>query len=117
MKDLDTRTWIEAARRYVRLRRRYWRSTFGAVALFAVFGTPLFVMDQKLHSTLRGVLGSILGVGFLACWLGGVVSWFELRSFRCPRCGNQFIVSWTNTWPTNCCKHCGLDLRPAAMAI
>jgi hypothetical protein len=35
---------------------------------------------------------------------------FDLRGFRCPRCAKRFAVSWWNSWPTNRCKHCGLDL-------
>ena len=114
---MDTRTWIEAARRYVRLRRRYWLCFLGEVVLVAVFGTPLFVFADQMNSIARDILVSVLVVGFVACSVVTVITWFALVGFRCPRCGNQFMMSWTNSWPTNRCKHCGLDLGPAAMAI
>ena len=118
MAALDTRTWIAAARRYMRLRRRYWFCFVGVFAVCATLGTPLFVFGDDLHPAVRGVLFTVLFVGFLACWLGSIVTWFTLLAFRCPRCGNRFLLSWTaTTWPGSHCKHCRLDLRPAAMAL
>ncbi len=114
--DIDTQTRTEAASRYVRLRRRYWRCFLGGAAFFAIFGTPLLVFGNHMNPIARCVLGSMLGIGSIACWVGGLATWFALVGFRCPQCGKQFVMSWTSSWPTNRCKHCGLDLAPAAMA-
>jgi hypothetical protein len=86
-------------------------------ALVVGFGAPIAVFQHELNLYVRGVLLSLFIVVWCACWLGGVVTWFTLIGFRCPRCGKRFIMSWWSSWPTNWCKHCGLDLGPAAMAI
>jgi len=114
--DLDTKTWIEAARSYVRLRRRYWRCLLGMTALLVVFGAPISAFEHELNPYVRGILLSLFTVAWCACWVGGVVTWFTLIGFRCPRCGKQFIMSWWSSWPGNRCKHCDLDLSPAAIA-
>jgi len=45
----------------VRLRRRYWRCFLGGITLFAVFGTPLFVLGDKMNPMARAILTSRLG--------------------------------------------------------
>ena len=112
MSELDTSEWKDASRRYLRLRRLWWRCWFGGIALFAVLGTPLFVFKQ-MNPLLQGAIGTVLGVGFLGCWVGCVVAWFGLVTLRCPRCGGRVMMSWWSSWPTNRCKHCGLYLGPS----
>jgi len=113
---LDTKTWIDAARSYARLRRRYWRCLLGMPVLLVVFGPPIAAFERELNPCVRGILLSSFIVAWCACWVGGVGTWFALIGFRCPRCGKRFIMSWWSSWPTNRCKHCGLDLGPAAKA-
>jgi hypothetical protein len=113
---LDKRAWIEAARRYSKLRRRYWRSSLGGVAIFVASGVPLIAFGDQMSPPLRGLLFAFVFVSFLACWIASVVTLLALWSFRCPFCGNRFAISWSNSWPTSRCKHCALDLRAAATA-
>src|SRR3712207_6271221 len=88
MSGFETSEWTEASRRYLRLRRLWWRCWFGGVALFALLGTPLFIFKQ-MNPQLQGAIGAVLGVGFLGCWGGCVLAWFGLVSLRCPRCGGR----------------------------
>jgi hypothetical protein len=85
-------------------------------ALLIIVGAPIAVFEHELNPYVRGILLSLFTVAWFACWVGGVATWFALNRFRCPQCGRRFIQSWWNNWPTNRCKHCGLDLGPAAMA-
>ena len=117
MGDLDLNMLADAARRYTGLRRRYWR--FLLVGILIISGAGLFGMFQRefgpLHNPVVGrVLMVCLIAGFLACWTGAVVTWAALMRFRCPRCGKRFTLSWYSSWPTSRCKHCQLDLGPAA---
>jgi hypothetical protein len=116
--DLEAKTWIEAAQSYVRLRRRYWRCFFGMPGLLVllVFGAAISAFEHGLSPSVRGILLSLFIVAWCACWLGSLVTWFTLVGFRCPRCGKRFIMSWWSSWPSDRCKHCGLDLGPTAMA-
>ena len=116
MPHLDSRAWIDSAKRYTRLRRRYWQFLFGFITLFAALGTPLFAFGDRLPPVVRSVLGFTLAAGGFACWAGSLVCWIALINFRCPRCGNPFVLGAGSTWPTNRCKHCRLDFRAAAMA-
>ena len=114
---LDTRAWIAAAKRFVRLRRRFWLSFVGGWLVFGIFGLPLFLLDDGMNGVVRGILSGITFVGGSGCWLGATVAWHHLSTFRCPRCESTFVMSWTShSFPTSRCKHCGLDLRAAAMA-
>ncbi len=125
MGDLDTGTLIEAAQRYRRLRRRYWRCLLGLPAivivgyLFAVlleiFPALSALWDEE-NSILRHALLSLAGVGWCVCLLGGVVTHFRLMAFRCPKCGGLFVWTWWTNWPSDRCRHCGLDLGPAVEA-
>ena len=117
MGDVDADTLSEAARRYTGLRRRYWRFFLGGFALFAVLGTPLLAFDTHLNSVGRALIGVPLGIGFLTCWVGAMLSWSSLTRFRCPRCGKRFIMSWSSSWPTSDCKHCFLRLGPPRAAV
>jgi hypothetical protein len=118
MGDLDASRPAETARRYNGLRWRYWRSFLGFSSLMGVVAL-IFSYKEELGPPLNlisGVLGILLGVGFVVCGrVASDTSW-SLMSFRCPRCGYRFIQSWYGYWPTNRCHHCKLDLGPAAMA-
>ncbi len=116
MKDLDTAMLVEAAGSYLRLRRYYWRFFLGMPALLVVLGTPTFAFEKELNSIVRGIALALIGVGWYACWLGALFTWLRLGRFRCPRCENRFMVTWWIRWPTDCCMHCGLNLRLAALA-
>jgi hypothetical protein len=108
--DVDVNTPADAARRYTNLRRSYWRFFLGGIALFAVLGTLLFAFGPRLNPLIRSILAIPLILGFLTCWVGSIAAWFALVRFRCPRCGGRFILSWSSSWPTATCKHCGLYL-------
>ena len=79
-------------------------------ALLAVLGPPIYVLNNAHNTTIIRILTVVLVVGWLACWVGVLLHWLALVRFRCPRCGNQFTISWWSSWPTNRCKHCDLDL-------
>jgi predicted RNA-binding Zn-ribbon protein involved in translation (DUF1610 family) len=108
--DIDVKTQADAARRYTSLRRRYWRFFLGGLALFAALATPLFAFGERLNPVARSMLAVPLILGFLTCCMGNLVAWSSLMRFRCPRCGERFILSWSSSWPTAACKHCGLHL-------
>ena len=110
MGDIDVKTQADAARRYTSLRRRYWRFFLGGIALFAVLGTPLLAFGSRLKPLVQDMLAVPLVLGFLPCCIGGLVAWSALMRFRCPRCGERFILSSSSSWPTAACKHCGLHL-------
>ena len=114
--DPDAKMWLKEARRYGRLRRRYWRCFLGMPALLVVLGAPTFAFEDKLNPIVRGILLSVFGVGWCACWVGCLTSWFGLIRFRCPRCGKRFVLSRSSSWLTAQCKHCELDLGSIAAA-
>jgi predicted RNA-binding Zn-ribbon protein involved in translation (DUF1610 family) len=110
LKEIDVETLADASRRYIKLRRLYWRSLFCAIVFFAMFVTAT-ALDSQRHPARYGVLTFTLPLGFLVCSLGGVVGSHPLLHFLCPRCGERFIVSWAGSWPSSVCKHCGLKLN------
>ncbi len=77
MDDLDVKTWVEAARSYLRLRRRYWRCFLGMPALFVVVGLPIFAFEDELNPTVHGILALLFGIAWCVCWVGCVVTWFR----------------------------------------
>jgi hypothetical protein len=113
MGDLDTKAWIEVVRSYQHLRRRTVRYTLAYVGCFVGFVTVLFIASAKKLDALAGTLFLLFIPA--SCMLGLVVflGWFDLKNFRCPRCGKRFIVAWWGSWPTDRCKHCGLDVEAA----
>lgn len=115
MGELDTRTWIEAAQLVGRLRRRIWRRR---ICMFAalLFELPVFAFWHELNPCVRGILFSLSPVAICACLAVGNVAWFRLVEFRCPRCGKWFIAAFGFGYLRNRCKHCNLDLSPAAVA-
>jgi hypothetical protein len=106
--NLNTESWIQAARRYVKLRRLYWRNFLGLFAPCAAVGIPLAAWGDRMHAVPRGFLVALLMLGGFGCWLTSLATWFALITFRCPRCGNLFVLSWLSSWPANRCK----TLRP-----
>ncbi len=125
MGDVDPGTLTETARKYGRLRRRYRRSLLGLPAivlvvyvfavLLEIFPALSDVWDED-NSILRRARVSLACVGCCACWLGSLVTHFRLMGFRCPKCGGLFVWSCWNSWPSDRCKRCGLDLGPAVEA-
>ena len=113
MGDLDTKTWIDAARSYQLLRRRtlrYFLAYFGG--FFGFLAVLLFASANKLDA-LAGSVFLLLIPTMCLLGVGVFLNSFELRDFRCPRCGKRFAVAWWGTWPTDRCKHCGLDIETA----
>jgi predicted RNA-binding Zn-ribbon protein involved in translation (DUF1610 family) len=110
LNDIDDKTLVEVSRRFIKLRRLYWRFFFGAIVLFAMLVTAN-ALDSQRHPVLYGVLTVMLPLGFLVCCLGVVVGSHLLLHFICPRCGERFILSSFSSWPSSVCKHCGLKLN------
>jgi hypothetical protein len=107
---IDPHALVCAGEEYRRLRRRYFQFFLGGVMSFAVFAGPLIAYGDNLHRAVVGVLGALTAVFGVICWGGGWATWITLMNWRCPRCGKRFILSFSNSLPTNNCKHCGLYL-------
>jgi hypothetical protein len=105
----------DVARRYIGLKRRFWKSFFGGLsillplAFFSLFAEELHLAEE-LHPIVKGIIGVPLVVGFFSCWVTCVLTWSSLMRFRCPRCDKKFILTWYSSWPGITCKHCGLYL-------
>ena len=115
MGDFDPRTLIDSARSYERLRRRTWLFSLGYVGPFLVFLALLFATGDPQNPILVFYF-LLLIPATCACVLGSFLTAIELRNFPCPRCGKRFATSWKWTLSFHRCKHCGLDLGPAAIA-
>jgi hypothetical protein len=96
-----------ASRRVFRLRRHYWFSGHGGVLCFL---SGFVVAIQEFVPRLNELLIPPLRWGFFLCIAGSAVLWFSLLRFRCPRCGERFILSTFSSWPGRDCKHCRLRL-------
>jgi hypothetical protein len=124
MGELDTSTYLDAARSYTQLRRRYWRFFLGmpALALLLYLGAIISAVRLERNSIVPGknpiatVLTVLFVVAWLTSWLGSFATGIALKRFRCPRCGKRFTLAWWGSWPGNRCKHCDLDLGPSAIA-
>jgi hypothetical protein len=124
MGDLDTSTYLDAARSYTRLRRLFWRFFLGmpALALLLYLGAIISAVRLARNTIVPGknaiatVLTVLFVVAWLTSWLGSFVTGIALKRFRCPRCGKHFTWAWWDSWPGNRCKHCDLDLGLSAIA-
>jgi hypothetical protein len=115
--DLDIKTWIESARLYGRLRRRAVRLSFAYIGIYVAF-------FAFFAAAAGDDVDPILPPLFFFLFLFVTFGWFlvasiaslKLWDFRCPRCGKRFVhYSWWSNWPTDRCKHCGLNLGSEAM--
>jgi hypothetical protein len=106
---------IEQARRYVRLRRRYWWSFFGGIAVMAVPLCAFSVFRDLVPQAFIDFALPFIGAAFMALCVVNLVTWFQLIAFRCPACRQRFVLSVFSAWPSDRCRHCGLDLRAASM--
>ena len=107
---IDPQDLARAGDEYRRLRRRYFRFFLCGVVSFGVFGAPLIAYGENLNHVVAGILGLLTAAFGLVCWGGGLAMWITLMNWRCPRCGKRLILSFTDSLPTNNCKHCGLYL-------
>jgi hypothetical protein len=114
--ELNTERWVGAARRYVRFRRCFWRFFLCGFAIVVVFGVPLTAAGEYIPRPLQALLFSALWLIVLVCWVGFMMSMLALWGFHCPRCRGRFAISWFSNWPTDRCKHCGLNLRQVESA-
>jgi hypothetical protein len=86
-----------------------WRSYRRLMLLSLLFVLPFLPALIRPHVLDFLDLPIPIPVLFV-CGLVGVVAWFRLNSFRCPRCGKRFASTWwfnlsVFTWR---CVHCGL---------
>jgi hypothetical protein len=113
LNDVDARAWVDVGQTYQQLRRRALLLNLGFVGSFVGFAICLFYASAKNWDAFAGTLFLLyIPVSVVLGLVVFIVS-FDLRGFRCPRCGKRFTVSWWNNWPTNRCKHCRLDLIAA----
>jgi hypothetical protein len=110
MNDLDAKAWVDAAQTYQRLRRLTLLLTLGYVVSVVGFAICFWYASAKNWDAFAGTLFLLFMPVLLGLSLVAFVVSVDLRGFRCPRCGKRFAVSWRNSWPTNRCKHCRLDL-------
>jgi hypothetical protein len=108
--DPDPKDINSAAVRYATLRGNYWRSSLGVLITFAVVLLLLAAFGPAEGSPALGILVTVSAIGALICWILNAVCWLMLLNFRCPHCGNRFILTWSSSWPGSSCKHCGLNL-------
>ena len=87
---------------------RHWNrlGIFAFVALMPALAISAFIVQLI---PFLSILPLVVGAG---CILLFIVSYFQLRAFRCPRCRNAFMVK--SSLGTNAsgrkCVHCGLKL-------
>jgi hypothetical protein len=111
--DVDPKAWVDAAHTYQRLRRHTLLLPLGYVGSFVGFAICFFCASAKTWDAFAGTLFLLYIPVSIVLGLGMFIVSLDLRGFRCPRCGKRFTVSWRNSWPTNRCKHCRLDLIAA----
>ena len=111
MGDVDPKTLADSSRRYARLCWMYWRFFLGGMVIFGVNAVPLFVFEPQRPTLLFDTLIFLLSIAFIMCQVVALGAWHSLMQFRCPRCGERFILSWWSSWPGEACKHCGLKLE------
>lgn len=111
MREVDLKTLAEATRRYARLRWVYWRFFLGGIVIFGVIAGPHFVFESQQPTEFYYVVTWVSMLCFVLCQLVCFGAWHALTQFRCPRCGERFIMAWWSSWPTEECKHCGLKLE------
>jgi hypothetical protein len=98
----------EALRHYTGLRRRYWRSALGMALMLAVLALGMALLRQLPQPYDKLALPLVLG--YFASVIRCVLLWFSLMRFRCPRCGERFIMGMGSSWPGPECRHCRLRL-------
>jgi len=131
MSKPDAKT-LDAMRRYIAERRRHRRFMLGFLALgFAFVGVVdlLDMIEDRFSVQTPSGIHYLLSIPVVLIFAGafvcfGVVAFtmlslfimqFSLFPYCCPRCDKWFAFSgWS--WFTDRCKHCGLDLGPAATA-
>ena len=99
---------------YQRLRRRTLLLTLAYAGSCVGLAICLFCGSAKNWDVFAGTLFLLFIPVSFVLGLGMFIFSLDLRNFRCPRCEKRFTVSWWNSWPTNRCKHCRLDLIAAA---
>jgi hypothetical protein len=111
--DLDAKAWVDAAQTYQRLRLLYFLVILGFVGISMGLAICLFFASATNWDSFAGTLFLLFIPVSLGLSLVVILLTLDLRGFRCPRCGKRFTVTWWNSWPTNRCKHCRLDLIAA----
>ncbi len=118
--ELDAATWNAASDRYDWLRFGCWRWLWRAALVLAlpplIFLLVFELVGLQLVPAVPAMVPFLNGLGF--AWRNGWYIWIvsatfaliALRGFRCPLCGKRFVRKGWSSWPTDRCKHCGLDL-------
>ncbi|WP_435016372.1 hypothetical protein TA3x_003938 [Tundrisphaera sp. TA3] len=109
MNEIDPKIRADAARRYLGLRRRYWRFFRVAISLLAV-DLVLSAVGPRLGLDVGDWLVDPFAIGFVLCAFGSLITLPALRNFRCPRCGERFTRFYAHTRPIPACEHCDLNL-------
>jgi uncharacterized membrane protein YraQ (UPF0718 family) len=100
-----------AAQKLRDIKRDYWRLFFGfgAVILVGVVLASIF-NSMAIPWFVQWAVAAVVFISALACWVGGVVMFWRLRTWRCPQCRERFFGFWGSGFGTRC-RHCGLDVR------
>jgi hypothetical protein len=115
MGSFDEKSWSAEARSYERVSRLHRRFIVGYVVPVLTFVILAIVgRDRKELDYVLTFLFLLLIPIVCICVLGYFVTWIDLWSFHCPRCGKRFAIAWWSRWPTDRCKHCGFDLSSTA---
>jgi hypothetical protein len=100
--------WAE----YRRLRKTYWKMLLYCFLLILIpIGIGrLGLLKCGLHINLSILICIVVIIGGSLFFY--LRAWFRLLRWPCPRCRKPFAFSWfKGGWPTNTCKHCGIDIE------
>ena len=97
---------------YISLRRRFFRTYAALLIAMAVIAVVMLGGFFGLsNQPWFGIVVFAAGCAMAVSAARNAIAWYRLMSWPCPRCDKLFIVAWWSSWPTNECKHCGLNVE------
>src|SRR5687768_16449371 len=94
-----------AAREYDELRRRFGRSMLLAVVAFAPSAVIALAFGDGAAESAAGAVAAVAALVGGAFIVRAVAVWLRLLNWRCPRCGERFLLGRGDSLPTDACKH------------
>jgi DNA-directed RNA polymerase subunit RPC12/RpoP len=109
MNEIPAARQAELARELLRLRRRFWKLC-GWVLLCVAIVCPVLALGDRVNVYVKNTLLSICIPIFLICCVRSAFIKHAILYYRCPRCGKKFGASPNDSWQSERCQHCGLEL-------